>query len=104
MNCDPGSGAVRASARSRRDTSITSDEHALDLEVVVQNDDVGRVSEVESAGGDSPAVVVTMKLDEEALPIHEDASVKVRPRIFFEGNLFFDIHPGSPSSRQFIRG
>ena len=37
-------------------------------------------------------------LDDEAQPIHEDAEVKVRPRIFFEGNLFMDIRPGTPSS------
>ena len=37
-----------------------------------------------------------MKLDDEALPIHEDAEIKVRPRIFFEGNLFFDLQPGTP--------
>jgi phospholipid/cholesterol/gamma-HCH transport system substrate-binding protein len=60
--------------------------------------DVGKVAGVESVGGDSPAVTVTMKLDDEALPIHKDATVKVRPRIFFEGNLFFDIHPGTPGS------
>ena len=60
--------------------------------------DVGKVSKVEPVGGDSPAVVVTMKLKDDALPIHEDATIKVRPRIFFEGNLFFDIRPGSPSA------
>ena len=32
--------------------------------------DVGKVSKVEPVGGDSPAVVVTMKLKDEALPIH----------------------------------
>jgi phospholipid/cholesterol/gamma-HCH transport system substrate-binding protein len=58
--------------------------------------DVGKVSDVEPLGADSPAVVVTMKLEDEALPIHKDARVKVRPRIFFEGNLFFDIQPGTP--------
>jgi ABC-type transporter Mla subunit MlaD len=66
--------------------------------------DVGKVSKVEPIGGDSPAVVVTMKLENDALPIHEDATVKVRPRIFFEGNLFFDIHPGSPSSPELETG
>jgi hypothetical protein len=45
-----------------------------------------------------------MKLTKEALPIHKDATVKVRPRIFFEGNLFFDIHPGSPSSPELDSG
>src|SRR5919107_2585958 len=66
--------------------------------------DVGKVSKVEPVGGDSPAVVVTMKLEDDALPIHEDATVKVRPRIFFEGNNFFDIHPGSPSSPELDTG
>ena len=60
--------------------------------------DVGKVSAVEPVGGDSPAVVVTMKLEDEALPIHKDAQIKVRPRLFFEGNLFFDIRPGTPEA------
>jgi phospholipid/cholesterol/gamma-HCH transport system substrate-binding protein len=60
--------------------------------------DVGKVSEVEPKGGDSPAVVVTMKLEDEALPIHKDARIKVRPRLFFEGNLFFDVRPGTPEA------
>jgi len=60
--------------------------------------DVGKVSAVEPMGGDSPAVVVTMKLEDEALPIHKDAQIKVRERLFFEGNLFFDIRPGTPSA------
>lgn len=60
--------------------------------------DVGKVSKVEPVGGDSPAITVTMKLKDEALPIHEDARIKVRPRIFFEGNLFFDVHPGTPGA------
>jgi phospholipid/cholesterol/gamma-HCH transport system substrate-binding protein len=60
--------------------------------------DVGKISAVEPVGGDSPAVVVTMKLEDEALPIHKDARIKVRPRLFFEGNLFFDIRPGTPEA------
>ena len=60
--------------------------------------DVGKVSGVEPVGGDSPAITVTMKLDEDALPIHRDARIKVRPRIFFEGNLFFDMRPGTPGA------
>ena len=66
--------------------------------------DVGRVSGVESVGGDSPAVTVTMKLDDDALPIHKDAEIKVRPRIFFEGNLFFDLRPGTPSAGELEDG
>ena len=60
--------------------------------------DVGKVSKVEPVGGDSQGVKVTMKLEDEALPIHKDAAVKVRERIFLEGNLFMDIKPGSPSA------
>ena len=45
-----------------------------------------------------------MKLEDEALPIHEDAEVKVRPRIFFEGNLFFDIKPGTPAAGELEDG
>ena len=60
--------------------------------------EVGKVSKVEPVGGDSPAVVVTMKIKDEALPIHKDATIKVRPRLFFEGNLFFDVKPGTPEA------
>ena len=60
--------------------------------------DVGKVSKVEPLGDNSPGVKVTMKLEDEALPIHEDAEVKARQRIFLEGNLFMDIKPGSPSA------
>jgi hypothetical protein len=62
------------------------------------------VSAVDPVGGDSPAVTVTMKLDDEALPIHRDARIKVRPRIFFEGNLFFDIQPGTPGAGEIDDG
>jgi len=60
--------------------------------------EVGKVSAVEPKGGDSPAVVVTMKLEDDALPIHKNAQIKVRPRLFFEGNLFFDVKPGTASA------
>ncbi|HYP47830.1 MAG TPA: MlaD family protein [Thermoleophilaceae bacterium] len=61
--------------------------------------DVGKVSKVEPVDGDSPAVKVTMKLKEEALPLHEDTTLKVRPRIFFEGNVFIDVRPGTPGKK-----
>ena len=44
------------------------------------------------------AAVVTMELDENALPLHEDATFKLRPRLFLEGNYFVDMHPGSPNA------
>jgi phospholipid/cholesterol/gamma-HCH transport system substrate-binding protein len=65
--------------------------------------DVGQVKEVEPADG-SGAATVTMELDEEALPLHEDAELEVRPRILLEGNYFVDIAPGSPSAPELEEG
>ena len=44
------------------------------------------------------AAVVTMELNEDALPLHEDATFKLRPRLFLEGNYFVDVQPGSPNA------
>jgi len=42
--------------------------------------------------------LVTMSLDNSALPLHSDATLKIRPRLFLEGNFFVDLSPGSPSA------
>jgi phospholipid/cholesterol/gamma-HCH transport system substrate-binding protein len=44
------------------------------------------------------AAVVTMEINAEGLPLHEDAQLQLRPRLFLEGNLFVDLKPGSPES------
>jgi phospholipid/cholesterol/gamma-HCH transport system substrate-binding protein len=62
---------------------------------------VGEVTGVERAG-DASKVTFTVK--DEGRPIHRDASVKIRPRIFLEGNFFLDINPGSPSSPEMASG
>jgi phospholipid/cholesterol/gamma-HCH transport system substrate-binding protein len=59
--------------------------------------EVGRVSSVERGPGH--AATVTMEIEDRALPIHADATLKVRPRIFLEGNFFVDLRPGTPSAR-----
>jgi len=41
---------------------------------------------------------VTMEVSNEGLPIHTDATLKIRPRIFLEGNFFVDLKPGTPSA------
>ena len=41
---------------------------------------------------------VSIKMKDDGLPLHENAELKVRPRIFFEGNLFIDVRPGTPDS------
>ena len=40
--------------------------------------------------------VVVLQIDDDGLPLHEDATAKIRPRIFLEGNFFVDLKPGSP--------
>ena len=63
---------------------------------------VGTVSDVQhltdANGRGEDAAVVTMHLQDRALPIHQDATLQLRPRLFLEGNLFVDLHPGSPSA------
>src|SRR5262249_55619809 len=63
--------------------------------------DVGKVSSVARAGN---AGLVTMEIEPRGLPIHSDATVKIRPRIFLEGNWFVDLQPGSPSARTLPSG
>ena len=57
--------------------------------------DVGKVSSVERVGNTG---VVTMEIGSGGLPIHSDATLKIRPRIFLEGNNFVELQPGSPSA------
>jgi phospholipid/cholesterol/gamma-HCH transport system substrate-binding protein len=58
---------------------------------------VGRVKSVKRYGR-TDLTDVTMEIDEVGLPIHRDATLKIRPRIFLEGNFFVDLRPGSPSA------
>src|SRR5918995_807057 len=64
---------------------------------------VGKVAKVE-AGEDTATSVVTLSLQKQALPLHEDATAKIRPRIFLEGNFFVDLRPGTPSSPELEDG
>ena len=59
--------------------------------------EVGQVKKVEEYSDDSELTVVTMELKDDALPIHEDAELKIRPRIFLEGNFFVELDPGTGS-------
>jgi ABC-type transporter Mla subunit MlaD len=62
----------------------------------------------QTSGGEQPptsgqapvqqAALVTMELDDNALPLREDATFKLRPRLFLEGNYFVDMEPGSPNA------
>ena len=60
--------------------------------------DVGKVTKVEPVTEGNGAAEVTMELEDKGLPIHRDAELKIRQRIFLEGNFFIDLRPGSPSA------
>jgi phospholipid/cholesterol/gamma-HCH transport system substrate-binding protein len=66
--------------------------------------DVGKVTKVEAIEGDGGAARVTMEIEDKGLPLHEDAELKIRPRIFLEGNFFVDLRPGSPSAPELADG
>src|SRR5256885_6846062 len=68
--------------------------------------DVGKVTEVEplKTTNGSGAAKVTMEIEKKGLPIHRDAELKIRPRIFLEGNFFVDLQPGTPSAAKLKDG
>jgi phospholipid/cholesterol/gamma-HCH transport system substrate-binding protein len=47
---------------------------------------------------------VTMEIEGKGLPIHSDATLKIRPKIFLEGNWFVELQPGSPSAPDLSSG
>jgi phospholipid/cholesterol/gamma-HCH transport system substrate-binding protein len=61
--------------------------------------EIGKVKKVEAASEDATVSEVTMEIKDSALPIHADAELKIRPRIFLEGNFFVDVKPGTPDAR-----
>jgi phospholipid/cholesterol/gamma-HCH transport system substrate-binding protein len=63
--------------------------------------DVGKVSSIKRQGN---AGLVTMEIESRGLPIHSDATLKIRPRIFLEGNWFVELQPGSPSAKTVSSG
>jgi len=72
-----------------------------DSPVRIAGVNVGKVVSTRSVGDVSE---VTFTVDESGKPIHDDAQVEIRPRIFLEGNFFLDVRPGSPSAPELSEG
>jgi phospholipid/cholesterol/gamma-HCH transport system substrate-binding protein len=66
--------------------------------------EVGKVKKVESMGDGSGLAKVTMEIQDRGLPIRRDAKLKIRSRLFLEGNYFVDLQPGSPSAEELHSG
>lgn len=63
--------------------------------------DVGQVVSVARQG---KMANVTFTVDDEGQPVHKDATITIRPRLFLEGNFFLDLRPGSPESADLSSG
>jgi phospholipid/cholesterol/gamma-HCH transport system substrate-binding protein len=74
-----------------------------DSPVRIAGVEVGKVKRIEAQEG-TDDTVVTMSIDDSGRPIHEDATAKIRPRIFLEGNFFVDLSPGTPGAGELDDG
>jgi phospholipid/cholesterol/gamma-HCH transport system substrate-binding protein len=58
------------------------------------------VGEVTSVGRyqDTSLARVTMQIDDGGETIHQDATLRIRPRLFLEGNFYVDLSPGTSAA------
>ena len=100
--CSPIAGNVRPASPVRiagvNVGKVTAIEHLAPDDRAVRPPRRRRARSTEDGTVPSTATVVTMELEESALPLHTDATMKLRPRLFLEGNLFVDLQPGSPNA------
>jgi phospholipid/cholesterol/gamma-HCH transport system substrate-binding protein len=73
------------------------------MPVRVAGVDVGKVVEV-GRYKDTNLAVVTMEVTDAGRPVRDDATLKIRPRLFLEGNYFVDLKPGSPNGEELDDG
>lgn len=57
--------------------------------------DVGKVTGFADGPGNTREV--KMELRDRGLPVHRDATIRIRPRLFLEGGFYIELSPGSPS-------
>lgn len=53
---------------------------------------------------DSRYAQVTMQIEGDGRPVRRDASIKIRPRLFLEGNFYVELSPGKPGSAEMPDG
>ena len=66
--------------------------------------DVGEVTKVEHTSPGAQSAIVTMAVTDKGRPVYSDATLKIRPRIFLEGNFFVEIAPGTASAGELDEG
>jgi len=68
------------------------------IRVRVSGVDVGHVTGIRRVPDRPGLSEVTARLADDAPVIRRDATVKIRPRLFLEGNFFLDVAPGTPGA------
>jgi len=66
--------------------------------------EVGEVTGVEATGKGADSATVEMAIRNEGRPVRRDATAKIRPRIFLEGNFFVELSPGRPGTAELDDG
>lgn len=85
--------------------------HHFEIQAVVKNSNLLRprspvriagvnVGEVVKIGRykQTNLAVLTLRINDDGQPIHRDATIKIRPRLFLEGNFYVDLKPGTPET------
>ena len=57
--------------------------------------EVGEVTDVAATRPGARSATLTLAIRDKGLPIYDDATAKIRPRIFLEGNFFVELTPGT---------
>ena len=63
---------------------------------------VGQVDSIQKGKGST--ALVGLRITDAGRPIHTDATAKIRPRLFLEGNFAIELSPGSPSAPEIKDG
>lgn len=66
--------------------------------------DVGQVVAIEHPEPGKARAVIKMRIRDEGRPVRADATVKIRPRLFLEGNWLIDLEPGTAAAKEIPDG
>ncbi|MDP1891017.1 MAG: MlaD family protein, partial [Gemmatimonadaceae bacterium] len=66
--------------------------------------EVGKVARVEQTRPGASSATLTLAIRDKGLPLYDDATAKIRPRIFLEGNFFVDLSPGTARAGEMDEG
>jgi virulence factor Mce-like protein len=65
---------------------------------------VGEVSGVQATSPGARSATLTLAIRDNGRPIYDDATAKIRPRIFLEGNFFVELNPGTARAGELEEG